>query len=171
VDTGIPQYLQTPAGTLFFNVYPDDDLFMVQEIHGLDMPEIRNPIDNRPQRDGGILHPFFRGKRVFTIGGLIIASSPEAMTQLQDDLRGFTDSITNSDGIYGWVPPGQSTRVMIVRLYEAVEIGPHTPGSVRTFQITLVSDSAMTYGEGDLPSTVEFFGHQDISKHGPVFAI
>jgi phage-related protein len=116
--------------------------YLIQKITGLDGAPIRNPMDSRPHKSGGIGHAFLRDFRVFTIEGIVMAETNAIRTAMEDKLRGVAESLMKDQGRCFFIPSGQATRFLEVKHYEAVEnsdfpfglSGPHG------FQITFVAD-------------------------------
>jgi hypothetical protein len=148
MDTGIPMSLETPAGTLVLNDYQSEvGCYMVDKITGMDGASIRNPIDNLPQRDGAVLHPFFRGPRIFTIEGLIVGPTPTLMTSLQNGLIAACESTIDTvapSARFFFDPPGQQTRFVQCKVYDPLEISPDGVGT-RRFAVTLIAPDPVAY--------------------------
>src|SRR6266404_5117423 len=105
METGIPQYIVADGGTsLYFNdladVHDQGAFLQITRITGGDGANVRAPVDDRPQRDGGIVHPFYRGPRYFTLEGLIVADSRNERTVVEDSIRGVTQAMLRRDGRY-----------------------------------------------------------------------
>jgi hypothetical protein len=149
MDAGVPMSLESSAGTLTFNdlegdVLGDGNGYLVQAVNDGDYPSVRNPVDNRSMRDGGIVHPFHKGAFTIRIGGLIVAVDPITRQSLDDRIRGYTDPLLREDGLFTWEPRDAGVRVRTVRLYSAVEIsGESTTGGMlagpKMFEFTLVA--------------------------------
>ena len=119
-DLASPYTLTTPGGTVQFNNEQMDrfnipggpDEFYISDIQGLDGPPIRAPVDNRPQTDGGLVHPFFKGPRRVTIEGCLMIRSTrigDAMRLIRNDmekeLKDALESILAADGTLSWTVP------------------------------------------------------------------
>lgn len=117
MDIAVQYDLTTPAGTISFNDTGIDqfnllggpDEFYITNITGLDGVDLRTPVDNRPQTDGGLVHPFFKApRRVAVEGFLAIRSSRIQNTvrgirnQMEKDLREALASIIAADGTLAW---------------------------------------------------------------------
>ena len=130
MEIGVPMSLQSSYGTLTFNdledgaglSLPNGNGYLVQAIAGGVYPAIRNPVDNRPNRSGGIVHPFWKGAKIITLSGLVVASLPIYRTTLDDHLRGVTNALLEVAGTYRWTPPLAAQRSHVVRLLSGVEI-------------------------------------------------
>ena len=133
MEYGTPQTLSSSYGTLSFNVEGaglglPGCMFLLQGIAGNVYPTIRNPTEDRPQRDGGIQHPFFKGAKYIEMDGLVVAMTPSNRTTMDDHMRGVTDPLLREDGTYTWAVPTAdyptpgTNRSHTVRLFETVEI-------------------------------------------------
>lgn len=175
MEVGIPMSLQSPAagfGELVFNdfsgsatalgggsPYPGNRGplgagcgYFVEKISGFDGAPIRNPVDNRPHKSGGIVHTFRRAAKVWTIEGKImvpdnVTGVEERYTRgvLEDAIRGYSDSIMARTGRYFFRPSGQLTRFQECRLYEPVDIGYDSISGPKNFAVTLVSQDPRAY--------------------------
>lgn len=149
-ETGIPQRLETPAGTITFNDWENGDtngVIQVTRIHGLDGAEVRAPTDNRPTQDGGIVHNFYRAGRSFTLEGRIIPPKENQLTvrrEIMDRLVGYTDSMLRANGRYVYEPSGAGERFVNCRLYGPVEIDDEE-GMIKTFQMPFWSEDPTIY--------------------------
>lgn len=66
--------LTTPSGTLTFNEATGDTYWVdPARSDGLGMGEIRNPIDDRGQQSGFLLHEFFEKGAMLIVAGVILA--------------------------------------------------------------------------------------------------
>jgi hypothetical protein len=139
----------TSAGTITLNDLETDVLgpgngYLVQEATGVHYPAVRNPVDNRPNQDGGLLHPFQKGAKYMRIAGLIISVSPVERASLDDRIKGYLDPLLREDGSYTWSPVDGGDRTHTVRLFSEVEIsgesgtGGMTAGP-KMFEFTLVA--------------------------------
>jgi hypothetical protein len=111
--------LVTPAGTIAFNAasgdaYQNDP----QQCAGLGQAPLRVTTEDRPQTDGGIAHPTFRGARHITIGGTLVVRSSgtesgvvSARSTLIDTLISALESIENADGTLSWASAAHTLTV------------------------------------------------------------
>lgn len=148
-DLSVPYVLTTGAGTITFNVTGVDlfndfgaDEFYISNITGLDGSPIRAPVDDRPQTDGGLVHPFFKGPRHPAIEGVLmirstrIGNSIRAIrNQMEEDLLDALESILQTDGTLAWTPAGMGARSLNVRYevpleFSGVELKAFTFGLV-----------------------------------------
>jgi hypothetical protein len=116
MDIAVPYTLVTPGDDIAFNDSGIDrfnqygpDEYYITDIKGLDGAPLRTPIDNRPQTDGGLVHPFFKGPRLITVEGALMIRSTrvqnsirEIRNQMEHDLRAALDTIYNADGTLSW---------------------------------------------------------------------
>lgn len=108
-----------------FNMLSGPDEFYITNITGLDGAPIRAPVDNRPQTDGGLVHPFFKGPRRITFEGALMIRS----TKIQDEIRiirndmealliAALEDIKDADGTLSWtvqLTGGPDARSLAVR--------------------------------------------------------
>jgi hypothetical protein len=114
--------LTTGGGTITLNAGTGDTYWNdPTQCAGLDMAPIRSTVDDKPQTDGGIVHPMFFGARHITLGGdLVVRSSGTeagylaARAALEQNLIAALTSIMNADGTYSW-DDGGTTRTVTVR--------------------------------------------------------
>lgn len=116
--------------------------YLIQRITGLDGAPIRNPMSTRPHKGGGIGHAFARDYRVFTIEGIVLASTNTIRTTLEDKLRGVAESLMKDQGRCFFLPSGQATRFLEVKHYEAVDNSdfPYGIAGPHGFNITFVAE-------------------------------
>src|SRR3989337_1851967 len=131
-DLSVQYTLTTPGGTILFNNSGIDsfnaygaDEYYISDIQGLDGAPIRAPVDNRPQTDGGLVHPFFKGPRRVTIEGALMIRSTRIMNsirvlrnEMEEDLRVALESIEAADGTLAWtvqLSGGPDARSLTVR--------------------------------------------------------
>ena len=138
-DNSVPYDLVTPAGTINFNdsgidqfnILGGPDEYYITDTTGLDGAPIRAPVDNRPQTDGGLVHPFFKGPRRITIEGALMIRSTRIQNSIriirndmEKDLKDALDSILQVDGTLSWTPQltgGPDPRSLTVRCEIPVE--------------------------------------------------
>lgn len=139
-----PATLTTPGGTVTFNAATGDTyLHDPGSCQGLDMAEVRAPIDNAPQTDGGLVHNFFLGPRHVTLGGELLvrtgtteASTATARNVLEAALTAACLSIIRADGTYSWTPTGGALHTITVRC----DIPVNYPGGfLKTYLFGLVA--------------------------------
>lgn len=162
METGCPQTLIGNGSSVVFNDWSDDSeqggVFQITRITGADGADVRNPQEPRPQRDGAIIHPFYRGGRTFALEGRIIADDKTARTEMEDLLRTTTQSILREDGTYTWepsisnVPTTHRFRSITCRLFEPEEIADEN-SAVKSFVIVLFSEDP--YARSTLETEVE----------------
>jgi hypothetical protein len=161
-EVGNPQSLLAPGGELVFNDFkatrtvlgggsdllaalPEGNGYLLQKILGGDGATIRNPVDNRPHKSGGIMHRFYRTAMIYTIEGLILATSNANRTTLTDLLLGVSDQIMQKDGRQFFTPSGMPTRFRTVRLNDPLDISDDSLGiaAPRSFTMTLVAENPL----------------------------
>lgn len=166
-EVGIQQTLISSDGdtTITFNDWandPEDGVYMVDGLDGFDGAELRTSTDDRPQRDGLIIHPTYDGARVWAITGRIIPTSIAAGNVMQDNLRAVCRSMRRADGRYTFTPTGQSTRFLSVRLGDAISIdndesvrlGAYDPTIIKRFTIPLIAADPTIYTITEVDTTV-----------------
>lgn len=99
--------------------------------------EIRNPVDDKGQTSGFILHPFFEKGARGVLGGYLDASSISARNTLQDNLKIALRSILSTTGTLNFAG-GAAT--LAVKFELGVEF-PAISAHVKAFQFGLVSAS------------------------------
>lgn len=115
-DLSVQYDLVTPWGTISFNdsgidkfmMYGPDEYY-ITDIQGLDGAPLRTPQDNRPQTDGGLIHPFLKGARHITVEGALMVRSTRIQNEMRTirndmeaDLIAALDSIYAADGTLSW---------------------------------------------------------------------
>ena len=133
-DLSCTYTLTTPAATISLNagdLRDGTDKYWVQNIQGLDGPPLRTPIDNRPQTDGGLVHPFFKGPRSIVFEGVLVTESAgwpsegdaciTVQNEMEEDLVDALESIIAADGTLAWTPLGLSARSLTVRHSQMLE--------------------------------------------------
>jgi hypothetical protein len=182
MEAGIPMSLIGENGdTIVFNDLTDagaaGGILFVDDITGLDGAEMRTPTDNRPQRDGLIVHPFYDAGRIITITGLILPTSNVTQGRnLQDRLKAVCNSIKRLDGRYIFTPTGSVTRFLTVRLNDAVQItnessmGGNALGatSIKRFTITLIAGDPGVYTYAETDTTIASGASASITNAGNV---
>ena len=156
MEYGTVQSITTSTGFVLFNNLQSDggmglglgtgNGYLLQSVTGNAYPVIRNPVSNRPQKDGGIVHPFWKGAKMIEFTGLVIATTTAKRQTLDDHLRGSLDVLLSETGTYAWTPPGASQRTHTVRLFEPVQIllSGDPNAAPKTFTFTLIAGETDT---------------------------
>ena len=161
MEYGSAQSILTSTGLVVFNNLQSDggmglnlgtgNGYLLQVVRGNAYPQIRNPVSNKPQKDGGIVHPFFKGAKMIEFDGLVIATTAAKRQTLDDHLRGSLDILLSESGTYTWTPPGAANRSHTIYLFEPVTILPAGGGGVagtnaapKTFAFTLIAPKTDT---------------------------
>lgn len=121
MELGVLQSLQGNIRSVFFNDWTETygfywpasgnaygGVFQITRITGADGSEVRAPTLNRPQRDGGIAFPFYRGGRQFTLEGIIIPHNPGRRWKMEQHLKIVAQSFLRTslgNATYRWLPP------------------------------------------------------------------
>lgn len=153
-DNAAVYTLTTPSTDITFNdgdLRDGTDKYWIQIIHGLEGAPLRTPIDNSPQSDGGMVHPFFRGPRPVVIEGVFVTESVgfpgggDACNQLQnemeDDLLDALEAIVAADGTLAWTPAGLGARSLTVRCNQPLETTPGENYAIRNFVFGLIASN------------------------------
>lgn len=132
MEYGVTQSITTSRGFVLFNNLQSDggmglglgtgNGYLLQAIRRAVFPTLRNPTSNRPQKHGGIAHPFFKGAKFIEFEGLVVATTAAKRQTLDDHMRGSLDPLLEENGVYAWTPPGATERTHNVRLFEPVSI-------------------------------------------------
>ncbi len=145
--------LTTPGGTILFNdgdLKDGTDKYWIAVTHGLEGAPLRTPIDNAPQNDGGLIHPFFKGPRNVVIEGTFVTESVgfpstgpacrQRQNEMEDELLTALDSISgDTDGTLEWTPLGLSLKALTVRCNLPLETTPAESYLIRNFVFGLVA--------------------------------
>lgn len=143
-EFAIPHRLVTPSGTLIFNDWPNDGLVLTG-VSGNDGGIIRTSSDVRPQRDGAVIFPAYRGARQLVLEGSVAARSMASRLTLVDRLLAYADAIRQADGTLSWGPSnGSGWRQSTVRLHDNPQIGG---SKIKTFQLPLISGDPFAYSQ------------------------
>jgi hypothetical protein len=151
-DVSAVYTLTTPGGTITFNngdLKDGTDKFWIQIIHGLEGAPLRTPIDNAPQTDGGLVHPFLRAARPVIIEGVFVTESVgwpsvgdeciTAQNEMEDDLLDALESIVAANGTLAWTPLGLGSRSLTVRNHQPLETTPGENYVIRNFVFGLIA--------------------------------
>lgn len=128
MEFGSAQQINTPYGTVYLNTdgaglgLPASCCFFLRAVEGQWMAAVRNPVNDRSARSGGLLHKFHKGAKYIEFDCLIIANTPAHRTTMRDHLLGCLNSILTADGTYYFYVPGTGYRHNTVRLFEPVEV-------------------------------------------------
>ena len=102
--------LVTPGGTLTFNA-ASGNTFMTDpdKCSGFGMGNVRNPIDNKGQASGYIIHPFFEEGSHLAIGGAVIADTTANRDTMEANMKAALRSILSADGTLNFSSGGSAT--------------------------------------------------------------
>lgn len=146
---------------------PNGNGYLMQFITGSHGAPIRNPVDIRPHKHGGIVHKFYAGPKYVTFTGLVIGDTPKIRRALYDYLSGWLHGAMQADSQFFFTPPGAGTRVTTARLYDAVDIqGPSglpgdSPSGIagpKQFVFELVMANPFSYTAAANTKTAAFNG-------------
>lgn len=146
IEVGIRYDLNGPSGARVSFNDPDDRDFVgwIEEITGLDGPEVREASENFVEGDGAIHSDFYYGRRPITISGIIDASvfgveRNRKITRLLEAANAMRD-----DATLLWTASGGLPVQVRVRRQNSPRI---SGGRVKNFQISLVAADPRIYGE------------------------
>lgn len=146
IEVGIRYDLVGPTGErVSFNEPTDRDFVgWIEEITGLDGPEVRESSELFVEGDGGIHSDFYYGRRPITFSGIIDASvfGVERNRKITR-LLAATNAMRN-DALLSWTASGGLPVQVRVRRQNSPRI---TGGRVKSFQISLVAADPRIYGE------------------------
>lgn len=145
-EYAIPHTLQTPQGNVSFNTGAGDELRLTA-IDGAG--DVRAVVDAVAQRDGGIVHPFFKAPRYVTLTGLVkVPSSFTTRRTTLEDLVGKANSMLRTDGRLYWTPSGYGDQRFLdrIRLSEPVRIRDSQLGGLyKEFEFQIVAADPCVY--------------------------
>lgn len=153
VDTSIPtgpqvsaKYTLTgPDGTrAVFNDQTDRDYVgMVQQITGLDSPDVRESADDLVQMDGGIHGDFFYGRRPITLNGIILnPGSADNRNRRMTKLMRASNAM-RQDATLAWILEGGYEQFVSVRRQQPLRI---IGAWQKEFQLAVVAADPRIYG-------------------------
>ncbi len=132
--------LATGGGTITFNAATGNTyLIDPARCSGLiGTGEVRNPVDNRGQQSGFLLHDFFEKGGRGVLGGVIVADTVANRNTMQDSLKAALRSILTTTGTLSF--SGGAT--LAVQFDLACDF-PVLSAHVKLFQFGLVSATAL----------------------------
>lgn len=133
-DVGVVYQLNTPGTDITFNTFTDpftgQDQYYINEIRGLESPDLRTPVDPVPLGDGALVHDFWFGARHIQVDGIMLVQSTTIMdsivvirNQMTADLSDALEAILRADGTFSFIPQGGAFTTYTVRY----EVGLQTP--------------------------------------------
>ncbi len=155
MEYGVVQRVASVYGTVYFNDLKSGNVgvsigagngYLLQVVHGNVYPTIRNPVHDRPRRDGGIVRKFWKGAKFIEFEGTIIADNPIKRQTLVDHLLGVLDPLLELSGAYYWTPPGAIERSHTVFLFEPASVlsQSESPAAPKTFSFILIAGNTDT---------------------------
>jgi hypothetical protein len=136
MEFSAPVTFETPRGNLTMNNLGDN--YFITKVSGMDGAELRTPTDHRSQRDGGIVHRFFRGHVFPVVEGYFKASTVASRNAMEDTLKGYLGSTIRTDARWRVTQSGQAERFLTVRQYQPCVIEP-ADGIIHNFMFGLIS--------------------------------
>ena len=131
--------LVTGGGTITFNA-TSGNRFVIDPARcsGLiGTGEIRNPVDDRGQQDGFLIHDFFEKGARGVLGGVIVADTVANRNTLQSNLKTALRSILTTTGTLNF-----TSGSLAVQFDLGLEF-PHVAGIMKGFQFGLVAADAL----------------------------
>lgn len=149
----VTQYVYTASGgTITFNagaLGDGTDKFWLQDIQGLDGPNVRAPVDLVPMGNGSLLHSFWLSGRTPILGGVLLVESVRrnsnecqtALNEMEDNLRAAVESNVAATATLAWTPTGQSAQSLTVKHngQPQLTITPSDNWMTRTFVFGLIA--------------------------------
>lgn len=142
----------TAGGTITFNngdLKDGTDKFWLQNIQGLDGPNVRAPVDNVPMGNGSLIHNFWLSGRTPVLEGMIVIESvplntgacQTALNVMEDALREAVESNVGASGTLSWTPTGQAAQSLTVyhNGQPRLDITPSDNYALRQFVFGLVT--------------------------------
>ncbi len=145
IEVGIIYTLTGPGGTIITFNDPDDVNFVgfIEEITGLDGPDVRESAELYVQGDGGIHSDFFFGRRPITISGLIDPNTVGTNRNIMiKNLLEATNAM-KEDATLTWTASGGVPVAVKVRRQNSPRI---SGGRIKAFQISLIAADPRIYG-------------------------
>lgn len=140
------------GGTIVFNngdLGDGTDKYWLQNIQGLDGPNVRAPTDNVPMGNGSLLHTFWTSGRTPVLEGVIVietvplnsADCQTAINEMEDNLRAAVESNVASSATLVWTPTGQSAQSLTVfhNAQPRLDITPIENFALRQFVFGLIA--------------------------------
>lgn len=141
-----------PGATIIFNngdLGDGTDKFWLQDIQGLDGPNVRAPVDQVPMGNGSLLHAFWLSGRTPVLGGVLLIESVRrngplcqtALNEMEDNLRAAVESNVAATATLAWTPTGQSAQSLTVKHngQPQLTITPSDNWQTRTFAFGLIA--------------------------------
>lgn len=140
--------LSTPGGTINFNtcaIGDGADCYFLTEITGIDAATIRNPLDNAPITDGGLMHNFYEGPMHVVMSGALLIQTTQIMNTIVSTRNAMKQSLLTAlrsclraDGTLSWTESGVGARSLTVRYEQPLNVqGSDSP--IQTFTFGLAS--------------------------------
>lgn len=131
-----PATLTTPWGTISFNPAAGGNGYYLTRALGLGQAPLRIVVDDKPQTDGGIVHPPKRGARHPTVEGYILPVVGPTLVSMMNDLQAALESIEGVDGTWTWTDDSAPAKHLTVQAEIGVDFDGARP---KTFAFGLVA--------------------------------
>lgn len=148
--------LTTPGPDISFNdfeLFSDEDGYWLNDVTGLDDPELRVPRFNKPVTHGSrLLDGFFAGLTPGLTGEYVIQSTRvmdeirEIRNTMRRNLRDALRSIIDADGTLAWVEPVVGDTIscsLTVRYMERLTSGFESNFGQKMFAFSLASEASI----------------------------
>lgn len=174
-EYSVPFTLVTPSGSLSFNPASGDGYYLESVVSSADL---RRPVNNSPQRDGGNVHRAFKGPATITLTGRVQAEAGVSTRRSSiDTLRGYVDSLMRPTAAQlvstcriRWRPSGYADDRMYDRVYLAdpVTITPHPSlgGVWKQFTFSLVCETPYAIDLTQTTTTIAAGGSAVLTNSG-----
>jgi hypothetical protein len=164
--TGATYILTGPDGTkAVFNDQTDPDYVgMLNEITGLDSPDVRESADDLVQFDGGIHGAFFYGRRPIVMTGIVL--NPDSVQDRNERIQKIqhASNAMRQDAILQWISVDGDWFKVGVRRQQPLRV---TGAWQKQFQIALVAADPRIYSDATHLKTVALFdGDDSLSGRG-----
>lgn len=107
-ETGCPFWLYAPDGRNYVSFNdPNEPNFSgyLTDVTGLDDTEVRESAEDTPAGHGGRSFKFYRGRRPWTMAGIIQPTTPAAArATASENIQGIMDLCLNAEGQIQWKP-------------------------------------------------------------------
>lgn len=148
-DIATQYVLTTPGPDITFNagdVGDGTDKFWLTAVRGLDMAQIRAPVDPVPFGDGGIKHTFWLSPMRPQVDGMLLIETPVNCMARRNvmvaNLKAALLSILNTAGTLAWTPDGQAAETLSVYCEVPLDIAYSDNYTVSTFSFGLMSEAS-----------------------------
>lgn len=118
MDYGVIYTMTTPSGTVVFNRFTDPEVFVLQDIKGLDHSALRTTVEIEAQADGVEVFDAYGGQFAPTFEGVLVPIDVDSRERMRGSLVATLTGSKRADGTIVWTPPGALSRQLTFRLFE-----------------------------------------------------